>query len=174
MNTDGNKNCTSCVEEKEEKKLEKVFIVEHRMYQDDKVISVNAAVVSSIEKAVVFMVENQDYELGYNWWWAVYPMAVDTEEDYDELYYYNSIVERIYWQHQQPIQSGVDIFFNLKGGGFSFLNDYHFEGKLVDTNNEKLTFENVLLYYKKEKVLELGKNVFHISELHDVYPVTAQ
>lgn len=169
------KFCPNCCNDRIDKEPDKVFIIESRSYEKGMIVSVNAAVVTSVEKSIEFMKENTDYDTGFNWWWAFYPMAVDSKCDFDDLYLYNSKVERIYWQptsDKAPIQLGNTYQFDLSGGEFSYLGNYMLEGKLVDTEDEKLTFENVHLYNKRELVREVGTNVFDLEELHGIYPPT--
>jgi hypothetical protein len=118
------------------------------------------------------MKENTDFDDGEKWWWAVYPMILDEDTSLDELYFYNKKVERIYWQNQfygKPVELGLVYEFDLNFGDYNYLGDYAFRGKLVNTENEELTFEEVDLFRENNYISSIGTNVFKLQDLHGIY-----
>lgn len=156
--------------------MDKVYLIEHRTNEKGSISSVNACLVSSLRKAITYMEENKDYD-GENdhWWWAIYPMPIDKEpdgEEFDELLLYNKRVERIYWQpggSEKPRSLGETYEFDLDAGEHTYLNNYMLKGKLVSTDDEKLTFENVDVYQNDILVQTIEKKTFDIGDVHGLY-----
>jgi len=48
-----------------------------------------AFVASSLEEAEKFIKQNKDFSHAPKWWWAVYPMLVDTDDIIDEIHFYD-------------------------------------------------------------------------------------
>jgi len=159
--------------------MQKIYVVEYRSHDDfGNIESLTMFLASSVEKGIEYMKKNQDsFEDDRTWWWAMLPMPVDVDPDdvsgFDELYLYNHKVERIYWQ---PGKSGKTIElhqnyqYDFDFGEYKYFDDYMFEGILINTDNELLTFKDVSCYKNGKLVKQAPIQVYNLSDLHGIYP----
>jgi len=68
----------------------KVYIVECRELVSPSLIDITVAfVASSLSKAEELIKNNADFSYADHWWWAVYPMLIDSEDVLDEIHFYD-------------------------------------------------------------------------------------
>jgi len=79
----------------------KVYVIECRELVSPGQIDVTVAfVASSLSKAEELIKKNVDFSYADRWWWAVYPVLIDSEDVLDEIHFYDREGNKI---DKQPV-----------------------------------------------------------------------